>query len=527
MRIGIALGLLLAALQDPLPPVPTPPTRPAGPPEGEARPAENLPQDTDRLFLADRSELRGRLADLRAAGIAVFREGGAGGRERWVPLEEVARLQFGPDGPVRAEPGAEQVRLHHGARLSGRIDSFDGKRFVLQTAFGKLTLARADVRSVCLSPPQGARAELREEPRDILVVATPAERGEARNEAAYGTLRGIDEKAVRLGLPSGEERSWERGAVREIFLFRPTAPPEPPPGWFARVLLRNGDRFVGVLEGAAPDALRVFCPLFGRARIPKGLIHSVSFVPQARMTVGHVLVCDQNGVREFDRQGREVWSYTENVQYAWSARKLDNGNVLIANTNHNQVIEVKPSGRQGGEVVWRLEGCPYPYDAVRLEDGNTLVAEHAGGRVAEYDGRTRAVVWQHAVNSPMSVQRLDHGTTLICANFQLLEVDREGRVRWQMRVPGVFAWRAQRLENGNTLVVDHRRGQVVEIDREGKSVWTLGNLSRPVQALRLEDGSTLVLEQGQNRVLESDPADPRKVVPRITGLQYPQAMSTH
>jgi hypothetical protein len=113
------------------------------------------------------------------------------------------------------------------------------------------------------------------------------------------------------------------------------------------------------------------------------------------------------------------------------------------------------------------------------------------------------------------------------ANFQLLEVDREGRVRWQMRVPGVFAWRAQRLENGNTLVVDHRRGQVVEIDREGKSVWTLGNLSRPVQALRLEDGSTLVLEQGQNRVLESDPADPRKAVPRITGLQYPQAMSTH
>ncbi|HXG61355.1 MAG TPA: PQQ-binding-like beta-propeller repeat protein [Planctomycetota bacterium] len=526
MRIGTALALLLAAAQEPLPPVPTPPTRPPGPPQSERHATEQLPEDVERLFLVDRTELRGRLVDVQAAGVAVFREGQAG-RERRLPLEEATHLLFGSGGPVRPDPQAEQVRLLHGARLSGRVESFDGRRLVLEASFGRLTLAREDIRSLSLSPLRGAPPEVREEPRDILIAEKAGGPEEVKGEVAYGTLRGIDANAVRFVPPSGEERSWERGTVREIFLFRPGAPSEPPPGWFARVLLRNGDRFVGVLEGATPASIRVFCPLFGRAEVPKKLVLTIAFVPQARMTVGHVLVCDQNGVREFDRQGREVWSYTENVQYAWSARKLDNGNVLIANTNHNQVIEVKPSGRQGGEVVWRLDGCMYPYDAVRLENGNTLVAEHAGGRVAEYDARTRAVVWQHAVNSPMSVQRLDHGTTLICANFQLFEVDRDGRVRWQMRVPGVFAWRAQRLENGNTLVVDHRRGQVLEIDRDGKAVWTLGNLSRPVQALRLDDGNTLILEQGQNRVLEADPADPRKTVPRITGLEYPQAMSTY
>lgn len=526
MRILAALGLLLAALQDPRPPVPTPPARPPGPPQGEVHATEKLPENLDRVFLADRTEVRGRLVGFQAGGIVLFRER-SGGIERSLPLEEVARLQFGPDGPPRSAPGDQQVRLQQGARLSGRLESFDGRCFLLEAAFGRVVLSRADVRALSLAPLEGAVPELREEPRDIMVVEKLEAQKAAATEAVYGTLRGLDATSVQWELASGQERSWPRERVREVFLYQERPPPEPPPGWFARVLLRNGDRFVGVLASASTEAMEIFCPLFGRASISKKLVHSITFVPQARLTAGHVLVCEQNGVREFDRQGREVWSYTDGVPYPWSARKLDNGHVLIANTNHNQVIEVKPSDRRGGEVVWRLEGCSYPYDAVRLENGNTLVAEHAGGRVAEYDGRTHAVVWQYLVNSPMSVQRLEHGTTLICANFQLIEVDREGRVRWQMRAPGLFAWRAQRLENGNTLVVDHRRGQVVEVDAEGKAVWTLGNLSRPVQALRLEDGNTLILEQGQNRVLEVDPADPRKSAPRILGLQYPQAMSTH
>jgi len=293
------------------------------------------------------------------------------------------------------------------------------------------------------------------------------------------------------------------------------------------VLLHNGDKLVGVLEAFTADRVRIFSHLFGEAEIDKKNIQSVSFVQHARMSVGNILICDQNGIREFDRTGKELWTYANNTAYAWSARKLESGNVLIANTNFNQVLEVKPSGKTGGEVVWRMEQSNYPYDAIRLDNGNTLVAEYYSNRVVEYEAKSKNAVWQAAINYPVSVQRLESGTTLVCSNYQVVELDRDGKQKWQASLQGVRPHRAQRLENGNTLITDFQRGQVVEIDPESKVVWKKTSLSRPVQALRLEDGNILILEQGANRLIEIDPANPNKLTPIITGLNYPQGLSTY
>ena len=384
--------------------------------------------------------------------------------------------------------------------------------------------------------------ELREEPRDVLIreVSRKEEGKEAPVRelvADYGQLVAIGGKVrfraipppAKEGEPPGkeEEREHDRASVKHVYLHREGGPAESPPGWFAKLAFRNGDKLVGTLQAVLPDRVRFFSHLVGNVELARKHLHSVAFVPQARMTVGNVLVCDQNGIREFDAQGKETWTYAQNTQYSWSARKLPNGNVLIANTNYNQVIEVKPEGRSGGKVEWKIEQSNYPYDAVRLENGNTLVAEYYANRVAEYDAKTRAIAWQAAVNYPISVQRLEDGNTLVCSNYQVVELDREGREKWRANLGGVRPWRAQRLENGNTLITDYQRGQVVEVDSESHVLWTMPNLSRPVQSIRLEDGNTLILEQGQNRVIEVDPMNPKKIVGEIKGLNYPQGMSTY
>ncbi len=520
------LGLLLAGVQEPVP-TPSGRSKPAEPPK-PASPEEDDP--SDRLLLADRSELRGEVTGFQAAGVVRFKpkDGGPAVRK---PVEDVLRIQFGKPAPVRAEAG-DQVRLHHGGALTGRLRSFDGTCAEIETSSGVFRVARGEVKALALGRQEGPMPELRDERKDVLVHEV-----EKQRVAAYGRLVSIGDtvrfrvsparKEGEAAEPPAEERDFDRAGSRLVLLHRGEPAREPGPGWYAKVLFRNGDKVVGVVEAIGRDRLRLFSHLFGRAEVEKAKIHSISFVQQARMTTGNIVLCDQQGVREIDRQGNEIWQYTQNVQYPWSARKLENGNVLIANTNFNQVIEVKPTGRTGGQIVWQVDGCNYPYDALRLENGNTLVAEHYSNRVVEYDQKSKAAVWQVGVNNPTSIQRLDNGNTLICTSHKVLEFDREGREQWKAEPSGLRPWRAQRLDNGNTLITDYQRRQVIEIDRDKGEVWKLTDLARPVQALRTEEGNTLILEQETGRLIEIDPTNPRRTNEVKTGLSYPQGMSTY
>ena len=97
--------------------------------------------------------------------------------------------------------------------------------------------------------------------------------------------------------------------------------------------------------------------------------------------------------------------------------------------------------------------------------------------------------------------------------------DRDWKEVWRADLKGqIRPWRAERLDNGNTLITDHQRGLVVELDPASNEVWRLAGLGRPVQALRLEDGNTLILEQERGRLVEADPVRPGLILPRITGL---------
>lgn len=62
---------------------------------------------------------------------------------------------------------------------------------------------------------------------------------------------------------------------------------------------------------------------------------------------GHVLVSHQNGVSEFDFDGKRVWGATPTGQIS-SVQRLHNGNTLIAGTSDRTVIELDKDGKK----VW-------------------------------------------------------------------------------------------------------------------------------------------------------------------------------
>jgi hypothetical protein len=53
---------------------------------------------------------------------------------------------------------------------------------------------------------------------------------------------------------------------------------------------------------------------------------------------------------------------------------------------------------------------------------------------------------------------------------RVAEYDLDGRLLWQAQVR--FPISAVRLANGNTLVVSMTERKVVELDREGREVWS-------------------------------------------------------
>jgi hypothetical protein len=494
----------------------------------------------DRVFLQDRTEIQGEILELTREGRLKIRVSNAD-RPVDLGIEELSRIRFTTDETRAAKPSVEQVRLACGGSLNGRLVSFDGEIGVVESSIGVLKLRRQDIRAFVLAAPGSPLPEIRDQKWDVVLreVEKKGEDGEkAIREclAEYGRVQSIGDKIVLKTAVAAEKdaqerqelREFDRASVKHIYLAREAVSGEPPAGLFVKVTLKNGDRWPGVLQALSGDQVRLFSHLFGGVTVEKSKIHSLTIIQQAQLTAGNILVTDQSGIHEFDSRGREVWIYNQGVQAAAMARKLRNGNVLVADPTSNSVLEIRPVGRNGGEIVWRLDEIQNPTDATRLENGNTLVAEMYRNRVAEYDGRTREVVWQVETQQPKSAQRLENGNTLITTNSAVFEVDPGRAEKWRanLRAGAIRPHTATRLENGNTLITDLLRNQVVEIDSKSEEVWKQDKLLRPMQAVRLEDGNTLILEQGANRVVEVDPANLRtEIINR--GLNAPQGLSSY
>lgn len=188
----------------------------------------------------------------------------------------------------------------------------------------------------------------------------------------------------------------------------------------------------------------------------------------------HRLIGDHVGrtVIEYDEQGVEVWAVRDLPGGPMSARRLENGNTLVALSDANLVAEYDPKGK----IAWSVKVAGRPCDARRLPDGNTLVAAHRANRIVELDADGQEVWVVEAINDPQTAQRLPDGNTLVA-----------------MSVPGI----------------------VREIDSVGRTVWEQQGFKIPVDVQRLPDGTTLVQEQGGD-LIELDAGGP-EIGRRATG----------
>lgn len=225
---------------------------------------------------------------------------------------------------------------------------------------------------------------------------------------------------------------------------------------------------------------------------------------------GDLLFNTGHGVKEVTRAKKVLFDY-ESASEIYACQRLANGNTFIGECDAGRLLEVNPAGTIVKELrllpAGQTGGHAYMRNARRLENGNYLVAHYGQQVVREYDPQGKVVREIPAAGGPHSVVRLPDGHTLIaCADrpggARVFEVDTNGQTVWQVQgneLPGIslkFMAGLQRLPNGNTVMANwlgHRQfGQaphLIEVTPDKQVVWTFSDhkTMRTISSVELLD----------------------------------------
>jgi hypothetical protein len=197
------------------------------------------------------------------------------------------------------------------------------------------------------------------------------------------------------------------------------------------------------------------------------------------MTPDHKVAWEYDAAKMNGNEGKPVEVH--------AFQRLADGVTMIAESGPGRIIEVDRDGKILKQVKLKVDKPDAHRDTrlVRKTDAGTYLVAHEGdGVVREYDGGGK-VIWEHKVGTPLySATRLANGHTLIGAGggSRVVEVDKDGKEVWSVNkndLPGVtLAWvtMVERLPNGNTFIVNCHAGpenpQVIEVTPEKKVVWS-------------------------------------------------------
>lgn len=258
-------------------------------------------------------------------------------------------------------------------------------------------------------------------------------------------------------------------------------------------------------------------------------VHDITLLPGG----GVLLPVARDRIAEWTNEGKEIWSYkaekvTGNNSHVeiHAVERLPDGNTLVAESGNRRLVEVDREGKIVRSIALKVEK-PNPHRDTRLArktaDGTYLVCHEGDGKVREYDSKGE-VVWTHTLDlagRPRSnghgpeghgtevygAFRTPKGTTLIAAGNgnRVYEVDRSGKTVWsleQKELPGiVLAWvtTLHILPSGNIIVGNCHAGpenpQLFEVTRDKKVVWvfkdfvTFGNSMAAAHVIGLASGT--------------------------------------
>jgi hypothetical protein len=152
-----------------------------------------------------------------------------------------------------------------------------------------------------------------------------------------------------------------------------------------------------------------------------------------RLANGNTFVVLQNGLYEYDSEGKEVFGMQHNMTTIFRGRKLTNGDVVYIT---NQGLFVRMDKTQKQLMTFKIGQLNIIYGNIEeLPNGNLLTPLYNQARVAEYDN-TGKQVSTLAVNLPVSAQRLPNGNTLVASytGGRIVELDNMGREVWNLNV---------------------------------------------------------------------------------------------
>lgn len=223
----------------------------------------------------------------------------------------------------------------------------------------------------------------------------------------------------------------------------------------------------------------------------------------AKLPNGNILFqTDWNEIVEMTPDQKIVWKYDAAKQNGNEGKpvevhafqRLANGHTMIVESGTARIIEVDADGKIRKQIPLKIDAPNAHTDtrlARKLDNGNYLVAHEGDNKVVrEYDG-TGKVVWEYKTGTKVySAIRLKNGNTLIGTGdgHKVIEVNRDGKVVWSVEekeLPGItLAWitMVERLPDGNTLIVNCHGGennpQLIEVDPNKKVVWTFKDFRR-------------------------------------------------
>lgn len=217
-----------------------------------------------------------------------------------------------------------------------------------------------------------------------------------------------------------------------------------------------------------------------------------------------VLVSDYGGdqIAIVSAAGEVEWKYPAvKPQDVWM---LSNGNVLFSHLRGATEVTMDK------KVVWSYEspkgtevhGCQ------PLADGNVMVVECGTRRLVEVDRSGKImkeilvpVKTRNTHDQMRGCRRTSDGRYLISAKGDrtVLELGAQGELLREIKTPG-DPHEVRELPDGNLLIACGEGEALLEINREGKTVWKLGTQEVPNNPLRLisgfqrlKDGHTLVV----------------------------------
>ena len=182
------------------------------------------------------------------------------------------------------------------------------------------------------------------------------------------------------------------------------------------------------------------------------------------------------------------------------------GFTVICEHNTGRIVEL---GRDH-KPRWTIVGTQNPTDAIALPNNRIIVAEYTGNKVTERDLKG-SVIWTKQLNgNPHNIQRLPNGHIFIATNMQIVEVDRNGKevftlpnVQQLTNVSGQLTG-AYKTRKGQ-IIATTQNGLCVTLDATGKQLKSFNTGRGNAWMDLLPNGRILLAQNGGNKVAEYDP----------------------